>query len=152
MEPVKGFGKRLTELMDDNGLTPVALGEAVGISPYSIYHWKAGKGKYMPSISTLVTLADHFECSLDYLLGVSEDNGFAEFNKNLPPFSERFPAVVDACGENYYKLSKRAGFSSTKVFYDWEHGLKSPRIDSILALAAALDCSTDYILGRTDYR
>ncbi|WP_028782866.1 helix-turn-helix domain-containing protein [Thalassobacillus devorans] len=47
------------------------------------------------------------------------------------------------------KLSEKVGESS-QVISNWERGYTTPSLQNILALADALDCTTDYLLGRSD--
>ena len=47
------------------------------------------------------------------------------------------------------KLSEATGISTGNIG-DWKYGRSKPGADSLIALADYLDCSIDYILGRTD--
>lgn len=62
---------RISEL----GLTAKKVSDATGISTRNISDWKNGRS--MPSAIKLDILADHLDCSVDYLLGRTD-------NKNPP--------------------------------------------------------------------
>ena len=47
------------------------------------------------------------------------------------------------------KLSEATGISTGNIG-DWKYGRSKPGADSLAALADYLDCSVDYLLGRTD--
>ncbi|GGC89748.1 hypothetical protein GCM10007216_20600 [Thalassobacillus devorans] len=47
------------------------------------------------------------------------------------------------------KLSEEVGESS-QVISNWERGYTTPSLENIVALADALDCTTDYLLGKSD--
>ena len=47
------------------------------------------------------------------------------------------------------KLSDATGISTGNIG-DWKHGRSKPGADSLVVLADYLDCSVDYLLGRTD--
>lgn len=57
---------RILELMDNQGISAVAMTTELGISKTSFTDWKKGKGK--PSLDTVVKFSDYFNVSLDYLV------------------------------------------------------------------------------------
>lgn len=70
----------LFKLIQDKGLTVKKLSDLTGISHGNIGDWKRGKTK--PSSTALVTLADYFNCSVDYLLGRVDNPTYSEASKN----------------------------------------------------------------------
>ncbi len=65
------FGKRLYELRTSHSLNQKQLGEIVGLSHKAISTMESGT-RYT-TIEKLVQLADYFDVSTDYLLGLSDD-------------------------------------------------------------------------------
>lgn len=65
------FGKRLYELRTSRSLNQKQLGEIVGLSHKAISTMESGT-RYT-TIEKLVQLADYFDVSTDYLLGLSDD-------------------------------------------------------------------------------
>ena len=65
------FGKRLYELRTSRSLKQKQLGEIVGLSHKAISTMESGT-RYT-TIEKLVQLADYFDVSTDYLLGLSDD-------------------------------------------------------------------------------
>ena len=63
--------ENLFKRIADRNLTAKKLSEATGISSGNISDWKSGRS--MPSAATLVILADYLDCSVDYLLGRTDD-------------------------------------------------------------------------------
>ncbi len=53
------------------GLTAKKLSDDTGISTGNISDWKSGRS--MPTASKLVILADYLDCSVDYLLGRTDN-------------------------------------------------------------------------------
>ena len=47
------------------------------------------------------------------------------------------------------KLSDATGISTGNIG-DWKYGRSKPGAESLILLADCLDCSVDYLLGRTD--
>ena len=58
---------RLIELREEKGLSQNQLSKELNISQAAISKWEAGVSK--PNIDCLITLADFFGVSTDYLLG-----------------------------------------------------------------------------------
>ena len=61
------FKSRLKELRLENNESQQTLGKIVNTSKMAISHWESGHSE--PSISQLIIIADHFEVSIDYLVG-----------------------------------------------------------------------------------
>ncbi len=71
------FCKRFKKLRVDSGYTQEQLGKLLNVTKVSICNYE--KGNRMPSIDTLVVIANLFKVDLDYLIGtdnyvVSEDD------------------------------------------------------------------------------
>lgn len=64
------FSKRLKELRQEKGLSQMELAVTLGISQSAIAKWELEKTE--PTASAIITLANFFAVSTDYLLGVAE--------------------------------------------------------------------------------
>lgn len=53
------------------GLDQKELASKIGASPSSIARWEQGKTE--PPASFLIAMSNVFSCSIDYLLGISEE-------------------------------------------------------------------------------
>lgn len=146
-ELIARFSSRLKDLMEEYAVTPDELGKAIGKNRDYIYNWRSSGAKCLPSTGSLIKLADYFKCSIDYLLGLSDENTL-HAPVPAPPFHERFPAVTREMGYNFYRLAKETGMGSTNTYYSWVKEKYLPRIDSLLKICTAFDCSLDYLLGR----
>lgn len=65
--------ERLKELRTEKGLTQRELASVLNVSSNCICEWE--KGRSEPSIESLKILASRLECSIDYLIGFSDDMG-----------------------------------------------------------------------------
>lgn len=65
------FQERLAAERKSHGLTQKQLAAAVGLSEVGLQNYEAGRRK--PAFDVLISLADYFNVSLDYLVGRSED-------------------------------------------------------------------------------
>lgn len=61
----------LFKMISEKGITQSKLAENTSISTGNISDWK--KGKSMPSATKLDELATYFDCSVDYLLGRTDE-------------------------------------------------------------------------------
>ena len=64
------FGKRLTELRESRGLTIVKAANEIGITRQSLSRYESGT--IMPDIEVLCMLANFYNVSADYLVGMSD--------------------------------------------------------------------------------
>lgn len=67
---MKLFTRRLKRLMKDNDFDTESLSDEIGVEEYSVKKWV--NGLHYPSVENLILLAQTFECSTDYLLGLSD--------------------------------------------------------------------------------
>ncbi|MCI9444055.1 MAG: helix-turn-helix transcriptional regulator [Oscillospiraceae bacterium] len=65
------FKARLRQLRKERGETQVQVSEATGIGERHYQKFEAGDN--FPNVENLCALADHFEVSVDYLLGRTEE-------------------------------------------------------------------------------
>ncbi len=64
------FAIRLKELRENNLFSQKRLAEETGISSSAIARWELNQAQ--PNISAIITLANFFGVTVDYLLGISE--------------------------------------------------------------------------------
>ena len=64
----KLFYPRYEKLLKDNNVTHYILCKSLGLSMSSLLSWKQGT---IPYLDTLYNLAQHFDVSIDYLIGRS---------------------------------------------------------------------------------
>ncbi|MCA0455334.1 MAG: helix-turn-helix domain-containing protein [Chloroflexi bacterium] len=66
-DPVASFGLRLTQAIDEWGVTGKELAAALNHSEATVSNWR--NGKYLPDVQTLVAIARFFGKSVDWFLG-----------------------------------------------------------------------------------
>ncbi len=59
--------KNLFKIIEEKGISAKKLSEDTGISSGNISDWKSGR--CMPSVNSLITIADYLNVSMDYLVG-----------------------------------------------------------------------------------
>ena len=142
------FQKRLLELLDDKECTKNEFANAAGISKevvarITIYG-------IIPTVRTLIKLADYFDVSLLYLLAESDDTYFYK-SENPKTFQERLQELIAENHTKYSQIAHKMPFSKN-FFYEWERVGTIPSLEYLQALAEYFNVSPDYLLGRTDDR
>lgn len=65
------FSSRLVSLRKSRGLTQKNIADALGFSTVAIQNYESERRK--PTFDALISIADYFNVSLDYLVGRSDD-------------------------------------------------------------------------------
>lgn len=65
------FPIRLKELREEKGLLSKDFAKTMSVEPATITNWE--KGNRFPKDDVLIKIADYFDCSIDYLLGRTDD-------------------------------------------------------------------------------
>lgn len=143
------FSKRIKLIMDDNDCTSnKQFADLIGVSVPVIS--KAINFGIVPSLRTLIKIADCLELSLKYILGIDKEN---EFIPAVSPstFHIRLAELTEERNINYGQLASKMDFPRTYI-YEWIRENNLPAIDYVLAIAEYFKVTPDYLLGRSDYR
>ena len=76
---MKQFYERLKELRNERKLSQKALSELLYVSQQTVAKWE--KNNSTPNPDAIIKICNVFNCSSDYLLGISDDN--KKFDVNL---------------------------------------------------------------------
>ena len=144
MDILSKLSKRLKELMDEAEIKTPALGEAIHTEPSAIT--KFLRAERMPSANTLVKLADYFNCTTDYLLGLSDVVDERKFQQ-CPPFSEQIDILIAFSKKSQYRFGIEAELSD-ETFRRWRKGMNEASVETLVKIAKYLNCSVDFVLGR----
>ncbi len=69
-ERLKVIGKRIHELRAEKGLSQAKLGTLLAVSQDTVSLWENSKS--IPPSETIIMMAELFDTTCDYLLGVSD--------------------------------------------------------------------------------
>jgi len=75
------FVKRVKGLRKEHDISQIKLAELLGKSNGAIGHWETGRRD--PSLETLIQMCKIFNCSLDYLFGLSNIRRYEESHKYM---------------------------------------------------------------------
>lgn len=65
---MKNFGKRLTKLRKDKGLSLEQLAKELNLTEITLLHWE--RNNYTLTIRNVIKVAKYFNVSVDFLLGL----------------------------------------------------------------------------------
>ena len=65
------FGEKIKELRSENGLSAIDITKKLGLTVNIVYAWEHNRN--FPNIPTLIKLSKIFNVSVDYLLGLEDD-------------------------------------------------------------------------------
>ncbi len=146
---LSNFGENFYELILDNKLTPKTFAESTGIDLSLVY--KYSRKEILPTLPNLITICDYFNCSADYILGLTKENPEINF-KNAPPFYVSFRKLLDENRLTRYKFMKQIRLREIRFAKqsvdDWFNGKRYPTVDNAIILAKFFNTSLDYILDR----
>jgi Helix-turn-helix. len=82
-------GQLLEELINRKGETKVQFAEAINVTPGMVSQWISGYRNPFSNQSTITKIAEHFNISADYLLGIDTPAVDAEMNEYLIELKNR---------------------------------------------------------------
>lgn len=144
MDILSKLSETLHEVLEIRGLTMSTLAEGSDIPVSCISQYV--HGKQAPYLDTLIKLADYLHCSIDYLLGRTDDCS-DKIYKPCPPFSERLKELRKEKHFISQYIYSQEGISKSS-YYEWRRGESLPTLENLVALAKVFDCSVDKLLGR----
>ena len=136
--------ERLKEFLILNNLNASSLAEQVKIDRSTISALL--RGEHLPSFDTLVKLVTFFNCSADYLLGLTDDYPERAYAQKDDNFGERFRKILEKANVSQYKLEKEYKISSYLI-YRWLHGISLPNAFYLIKLSQYLEVSVNELLG-----
>lgn len=141
------FVEVLKDLLLEHGIGIQELSKGTGIDDSVLYDHIHGS---IPQIKYAVSIANYFNCSLNYLMGLDEFPNDTEFKNNYDVsfFSDRYDGLLQENNVTHYKLTKLCGLNYSS-HYAWRRGA-TPSMNSLITIANYFGTSIDYLIGRSD--
>ncbi len=137
------FQERLQELLVENNISRLKLSKSLNISSTTINGYF--NKNYYPKIEIAITMSNYFNCSLDFLFGLSDKKEILK--KNFNTFFENFNKLIKSSGLSIALTMKNLNMSEYN-YYRWRDGLL-PKTINLIDIAKYYNVSIDYILGNT---
>lgn len=133
--------------MFDRGLNAPALADATGIERSTINGLE--RGAHYPSTAVLLVLVDYFNCSADFLLGITDIHEEGRTFKPVQPYGPILRDTLKKHNITQYRIEKDIPISGATI-YGWLHDKIVPSVDSFIKVAEYVGVTVDSLLGRED--
>ncbi len=140
------FRENLKDMIDDTSLSLRQLSRVSGVS--AMHYSRYLKGG-IPTIDIVLKIAQFFECSVDYLFGLTDiknDNSYQTYRYDINQFLPRYLSLLQEHHMSHYQFSQSQAFNES-ILRHWQAGRK-PRLDILYTIAKYFDVSIDYLIGR----
>lgn len=104
----------------------------------------------IPSVNSLIKIADYLNVSLEYLLCKTDSTDFIKSGSAVT-FHDRLLQLKEENDLNYADITNKTSFARNSI-HVWIKRKNLPTLDYLFQLADFFNVSVDYLLGRTDYR
>ena len=135
------FKERLQDLMLENDLSRLQLSKKIGIS-FETLNGYFNKDFY-PELSVAKKIANYFDCSLQYLMGLTDE--YKNITYNNLSFIETVEKLIKENNLSIEKLMKRLNMSEAN-YYRWKNNSNIPSMQSLISLSKYFNVSIDYFL------
>ena len=144
MDILSKFAENLSALMAERNLNAPALAAILETDRSNITRYQ--RGKRFPLFYGFLSIVEYFNVSADVLLGLTDYTPHTEFLPT-PPFGNRLREVMEETKTTQYRIEQDVHVSGASM-YNWLFNKSVPTIESLIKLAAYMDVSVDYLLGR----
>lgn len=142
------FQKRLLYCISENECNKNDFAKLAGVNKEIIT--RATVYGIIPSVRSLIKIADYLNVSIPYLLGISNETTF--YKSDSPSsFHLRLDQLTQEKNTKYSQISNQMPFAKNSI-YEWIRTGTLPTLEYLYALANYFKVSIDYLLGRTDYK
>ena len=140
-----GTIQRLSDIRNEAGMSQAKLSEELGVTQQAINTYENSDKDIMTS--TILRIADYFNVSVDYLMGISESKDILEPRSNDECY-KRIGDIRRLKRLSQKQMAELLGVSQQQVgrFESGKYDLSGKRF---LQIAEVCDVSLDYLAGRT---
>jgi len=92
---MKTIGDRIAQLRVENGLNSTELAKKLGINKSSVSRIENNDMK--PGFDTMVSIATHFDVSLDWLAGLTTERKCTPSNEKIIAYSKKYSEIITRC-------------------------------------------------------
>ncbi|MDE5666719.1 MAG: hypothetical protein K2I29_00595 [Clostridia bacterium] len=142
------FQNRIKQIIEDQDCNRKDFPNFVGVSRDVII--RATKYGIIPSLKSLIKIANNLNVSIPYLLGETDNIEFY-LSEHPTTFHIRLEQLANERGVKYSAISNKMPFAYNSI-YEWNRKGCLPSLEYLIPLADYFEVSIDYLLGRTDDR
>ncbi len=98
----------------------------------------------IPSLKTVIKIANYLKVSLNYLFELCSENNFKPYNINQLKFYENLTLYIKTKNISYRKFCKDLGYSKDNI-NRWKNQV-SPSVNKLLEIAKYFNCYIDDLI------
>lgn len=137
------FAEVFKDLVFESGKSLSVVSAETGIADSQLSRYVR---RTIPKYEISLKLASYFDCSLDFLFGLSESKGKFYGNYDITKFVPRYLKLLEENGTTHWQFSKKYNISESGL-RKWKHGI-IPKMETIAIIAENLGTSIDYLVGK----
>lgn len=141
------FARRLNDLMVSDDISCRELCKQACIQRKSLYSWLSGR--YYPRYDALIRLADYFKVSINFLLGISDDEYSPErcaIEEVPKQFRSKLFAYMEEKSLTKYALAKKISIGQSTLAR-WFECNSFPDTSLLIRISKVTGLSVDFLLG-----
>lgn len=142
------FIEILEELLDDEEISMKELSNRIGVHNSVLYLYR--NNNVLPSVKTAVKIANYYDCSLNFLMGLEIREKMCDYNfdYDCSKFYPRYSQLLKINDITHNALCDKISLNHSSLTL-WKKG-SVPNMDSLIKIAKYFDVSIDYLVGRSD--
>lgn len=138
---MNSFQERLNDLLVDNNLSRLQLAKILNISSTTINGYF--NKNYYPELNIAINIAKYFNCSLDFLFGISDSEINTNTNRNS--FFINLQQLIKENKTSIAKTFKNLNMSEYN-YQRWKKG-QIPKTINLIQIVEYFNLSLDYLVG-----
>ena len=139
------FVERITLLKEESGLNWKKMSDKCGFSKSNFCYW--ARSGNLPSGYCLTQIANAFDVSVDWLLGLSEErNTMQATTVDVAATGRAIENLMEIKNISVKEMQGLLGFTTPQAIYKWFWGKNLPTIDNMVILCDILGVKIDDIL------
>lgn len=123
------FILQVKEILEEKGQTTQSLFDNKIVPENTFYKYK----QRYPSLNTLIKIANYLHVSIDYLLGMSDENKFKTYSKEQKNLYNNIINLINNSKISQRKFSKDLNYSRVNL-QRWKNGMK-PNIQTLIEIS-----------------
>lgn len=142
------ISQNIKDLCIEKEINIIQLAKSVKIQDSLLY--KYINENSLPTVNNIVKLANFFNCSINYLTGLSDNPAQYKFSDTYDKelFFERYCELLKNNNLSHYAFCKTINISKSNYF-NWKKG-GIPYLDTLYKIAEYFGVSIDYLIGRSN--
>jgi len=144
MDYLSIFVDIINDYLVKENITINQFSKRINVAERAVAKWMSMD--YFPKIECVIKISDYFNCSIDYLFGLTNSTSFTRIN-NQVSFSNRFISLLKQNNITAYKVAKECHIGESAIS-KWNKGV-CPKTETLITLAKYFSCSIDYLIGRS---